>query len=85
MHSYDGRCAQLRRSVCTVGDSTDGHGRAAPAACRGLNHSSAGRLKDVTSGEGQCGRTCGLRVRCSVRGFPATTCAFARVPAKMCP
>ena len=36
MHSYDGRCAQLRRSVCTVGDSTDGHGRAALAACPGL-------------------------------------------------
>jgi hypothetical protein len=32
MHSYDGRCAQLRWSVCTVGVSTDGHGRAALAA-----------------------------------------------------
>jgi len=36
MHSYDGRRAQLRRSGDTVGDSTDGHGRAALAACPGL-------------------------------------------------
>src|SRR6185437_13260187 len=36
VHSYDGRCAQLRRSVWTVGVSTDGHGRAALAACPGL-------------------------------------------------
>ena len=27
VHSYDGQCAQLWRSVCTVGVSTDGHGR----------------------------------------------------------
>ena len=29
MHSYDGRCAPLWRSVHTVGCFTDGHGRAA--------------------------------------------------------
>ena len=37
MHSYDGRCAQLWRSVHTVGDSTDGHGRAALTAFSGLS------------------------------------------------
>jgi hypothetical protein len=31
VRSYDGRCAQLWWSVCTVGVSTDGHGRATPA------------------------------------------------------
>ncbi len=36
VHSYDGRFAQLWRSVCTVGASTDRHGRAALAACPGL-------------------------------------------------
>ena len=34
--SYDGRCAQLGRSVRTVGCFTDGHGRAARADCPGL-------------------------------------------------
>jgi hypothetical protein len=29
VRSYDGRCAQSRRSVRTVGCFTDGHGRAA--------------------------------------------------------
>ncbi len=33
---WDGRCALLGRSVRTVGVSTDGHGRAASAACSGL-------------------------------------------------
>ncbi len=37
-HSYDGRRAQLRRSVCTIGVSTDGHGRAALAVSPGLTH-----------------------------------------------
>jgi hypothetical protein len=32
MHSYDGRRAQLWRSVHTVGCFTDGHGRAALTA-----------------------------------------------------
>lgn len=36
MRSYDGRCAQLRRSVCTVGVSTDSRGRAATAAVPGV-------------------------------------------------
>jgi hypothetical protein len=36
VRSYDGRRAQLRRSVCTVGCFTDGHGRAASAAHSGL-------------------------------------------------
>jgi anti-sigma regulatory factor (Ser/Thr protein kinase) len=36
VRSYDGRCAQLWRSVRTVGVSTDGHGRAALAAGPGL-------------------------------------------------
>ena len=35
VRSYDGRCAQLPRSVRTVGCFTDGHGRAAPAAGSG--------------------------------------------------
>ncbi len=35
VRSYDGRCAQLRRSVRTVGCFTDGHGRAAAAAGSG--------------------------------------------------
>src|SRR5690349_12143293 len=65
VRSYDGRCAQLWWSVCTVGVSADGHGPAAPAACRGLKRSSAGRLRDLTRGDDQCRCTCGLRVRCS--------------------
>ncbi len=43
VRSCDGRCAQLRRSVCTVGCFTDGHGRAAPVA--GFAWTSAARAR----------------------------------------
>ena len=50
MHSYDGRCARLWRSVHTVGCFTDGHGRAALTAFPGLKvNGRAGRASPVTT------------------------------------
>jgi hypothetical protein len=44
VRTYDGRRAQLRRSVRTVGCFTDGHGRAAPAAHASLTSASPAGL-----------------------------------------
>jgi len=50
MHSYDGRCAQVRWSDDTVGCFTDGHGRAALTAFSGLKvNGGAGRASPVAT------------------------------------
>jgi anti-sigma regulatory factor (Ser/Thr protein kinase) len=69
VHTYDGRCAQLRRSVRTVGVSTDGHGRAALAACPGLTRAAESSVHpcvrppggpDTSPGRGGQGRAVAL-------------------------
>ena len=90
----DGRCAQLRRSGCTVVvvgvHRRRFHGRPRTGRASGVSSREsaprAGRVEETRQvGDDQCRCTRGLRVRCCVLGFPAATCAFTSVPAKICP